>query len=123
MELVELASARLADFDAEIFEIHHKHKRDAPSGTARSLGEAVAAGRGELKEVVGRSGMTEPREKDELGYAAMRGGEGRSRNTGRRIERHQSLRAEERPELPLYGSELERNLPRRCLLPYSCPAR
>jgi 4-hydroxy-tetrahydrodipicolinate reductase len=75
MELVELASKRLEDFDAEIFEIHHKHKRDAPSGTARSLGEAVSAGRGELQEVVGRSGMSEPRAKNELGYAAMRGGD------------------------------------------------
>lgn len=75
MELVELASKRLADFDAEIFEIHHKHKRDAPSGTARSLGEAVEAGRGKLKEVSGRTGITEPRADDELGYAALRGGD------------------------------------------------
>ena len=75
MELVELASKRLADFDAEIFEIHHKHKRDAPSGTARSLGEAVEAGRGKLKEVSGRTGITDPRADDELGYAALRGGD------------------------------------------------
>ena len=75
MELVELASKRLADFDAEIFEIHHKHKRDAPSGTARSLGEAVEAGRGKLQAVDGRAGISDPRAKDELGYAALRGGD------------------------------------------------
>lgn len=73
-ELVELASKRLTDFDVEILEIHHKYKRDAPSGTARTLGEAVKSGRGELKEVDGRSGISEPRAANELGYAALRGG-------------------------------------------------
>ena len=74
-ELVELASRRLHDFDPEIFEVHHKHKRDAPSGTARALGDAVQAGRGELHSVLARSGISEPRVKNELGYGVLRGGD------------------------------------------------
>ena len=50
LELVELASKRLAGFEPEIFEIHHKFKRDAPSGTALALGDAVAH-RGHVQDV------------------------------------------------------------------------
>ena len=75
LELVELASQRLGGFEPEIFEIHHKFKRDAPSGTALALGEAVRQGRGPLKEVHARAGIDEPRGADELGYGTLRGGD------------------------------------------------
>jgi 4-hydroxy-tetrahydrodipicolinate reductase len=75
LELVESATRRLRDFEVEILELHHRHKRDAPSGTALALGKAVERGRGPVKAVMGRAGMGEPRAGDELGYAAVRGGE------------------------------------------------
>ena len=65
------------DFDIEVLEMHHKHKVDAPSGTALMLGEAAAAGRGvELTEVSdrGRDGITGARKKGSIGFAALRGG-------------------------------------------------
>jgi 4-hydroxy-tetrahydrodipicolinate reductase len=71
-ELGADAAARLADFAGEISEIPHRHKRDAPSGTALALGAAARRGRPALKDVLGRSGV---RANDELGYAAMRGGD------------------------------------------------
>ncbi len=75
LELVELASKRLNGFEPEIFEIHHKFKRDAPSGTALALGEAVSRGRGPLREVHARAGIDEARQSDELGYGTLRGGD------------------------------------------------
>lgn len=73
--LVEKAAAILGDdADVEVMEIHHRHKRDAPSGTALFLGEAVEAGSGKKRAVMGRQGMEPPRESDQLGYAALRGG-------------------------------------------------
>lgn len=76
MELVEMAAARLAAYDVEISEIHHRLKRDAPSGTAHALGEAVQRGRGKMVPVVGRQGFTPmTRANDELGYASLRGGD------------------------------------------------
>ncbi len=75
LELAELAARRLSGFDVEIFEIHHRHKRDAPSGTALALGEAVQRGRGTLTPVLARGGQSHEREAHELGYAALRGGE------------------------------------------------
>jgi 4-hydroxy-tetrahydrodipicolinate reductase len=75
-DLVERAAATLGEaFEVEISEIHHRFKRDAPSGTALALGAAVERGRGSLKSVHGRHGIGEPRAKDELGYAALRGGD------------------------------------------------
>ena len=65
-------------YDAEIVEIHHRHKVDAPSGTAIALGRAVAAGRGVSLESVmqsGRDGHTGPRPPGAIGFAALRGGE------------------------------------------------
>jgi 4-hydroxy-tetrahydrodipicolinate reductase len=65
-------------FDAEIVEIHHRHKVDAPSGTALALGEAIARGRGvDLGEVAdrGRDGMTGARTTGTIGFAALRGGD------------------------------------------------
>lgn len=76
LELVELAARRLAAYDVEILDLHHRHKRDAPSGTAYALGAAVTQGAGlRPSPVVGRAGMCAPRQANELGYAAIRGGE------------------------------------------------
>lgn len=76
--LVEKAAKALgAGWDAEIVEMHHKMKVDAPSGTALLLGEAAAKGRGiELAEhsARGRDGLTGPRKAGEIGFAALRGG-------------------------------------------------
>lgn len=65
------------DFDIEILEMHHKHKVDAPSGTALLLGEAAALGRAiNLAEnsVRVRDGHTGPREEGTIGFATLRGG-------------------------------------------------
>lgn len=76
LELVELAAKRLGTgFDIEISETHHRHKRDAPSGTALSLGKAAQAGRGPLQTVLRQEGMSEPRADNELGYGVLRGGD------------------------------------------------
>lgn len=66
------------DYDAEIIEMHHRYKKDAPSGTALSLGEAVATGRGlNFGEVARktRDGITGERTKSEIGFATLRGGD------------------------------------------------
>jgi 4-hydroxy-tetrahydrodipicolinate reductase len=73
--LVEQAARQLAGFEVEIAELHHRHKKDAPSGTALALGKAVERGRGPLQAVGGRHGVGEARQPDELGYAALRGGD------------------------------------------------
>ncbi len=78
--LTELASSRLKnDFDIEIIEAHHRFKKDAPSGTARRLGEIVAAVYGLPYEKAirnGRSGNTAiDRPKNEVGMHAVRGGD------------------------------------------------
>ena len=65
------------DFDIEILEMHHKHKVDAPSGTALLLGEAAAEGRAvslQEKSVRVRDGYTGPRETGTVGFATLRGG-------------------------------------------------
>jgi 4-hydroxy-tetrahydrodipicolinate reductase len=76
--LVRDAAARLGDdWDVEIVEMHHRHKADAPSGTALLLGQAAAEGRGvDLRAVSdrGRDGMTGPRVAGRIGFAALRGG-------------------------------------------------
>jgi 4-hydroxy-tetrahydrodipicolinate reductase len=67
-----------ASYDAEILEMHHRQKVDAPSGTALGLGRAVAAGRGvRLADVIvsGRHGVTGARKNGEIGFATMRGGQ------------------------------------------------
>ncbi|MCE2516453.1 MAG: 4-hydroxy-tetrahydrodipicolinate reductase [Alphaproteobacteria bacterium] len=78
-QLVEDAVKALGeDWDIEIVEAHHKHKVDAPSGTALALGEAAARGRGvKLKDVMdsGRDGITGEREDGAIGFAVMRGGD------------------------------------------------
>lgn len=65
------------DFDIEILEMHHRHKVDAPSGTALLLGEAAAEGRGvNLDDVAdrGRDGQTGARKSGDIGFAVLRGG-------------------------------------------------
>ena len=66
------------EFDIEIVEMHHRHKVDAPSGTALGLGRAAAEGRGvELKEraVRSRDGHTGARKPGDIGFATLRGGD------------------------------------------------
>ncbi len=79
LKLLEMAAKAFGtDADVEIIEAHHKHKVDAPSGTAYMMAEAVAQARGQnLKEVViyGREGQTGAREKGTIGIHAIRGGE------------------------------------------------
>ena len=76
--LVREAAARLGeDWDIEIVEMHHRHKVDAPSGTALMLGHAAAEGREvELDKVSdrGRDGITGAREAGRIGFASLRGG-------------------------------------------------
>ncbi len=65
-------------YDAEIVEMHHRQKVDAPSGTAVALGRAVAAGRGVALDDVresGRDGHTGARRTGAIGFAALRGGQ------------------------------------------------
>jgi 4-hydroxy-tetrahydrodipicolinate reductase len=65
-------------YDAEIMEMHHRQKVDAPSGTAVGMGRAVAKGRGRKLEdvmVSGRHGHTGARETGAIGFAALRGGQ------------------------------------------------
>ncbi|MBS1301900.1 4-hydroxy-tetrahydrodipicolinate reductase [Loktanella sp. SALINAS62] len=74
----KVAAALDADFDIEIIEAHHRHKVDAPSGTALMLGEAAAQGRGvDLADVrdSGRDGMTGARKRGDIGFHAVRGGD------------------------------------------------
>lgn len=76
--LVRRAAAALdADFDIEVLEMHHKHKVDAPSGTALLLGEAAAEGRGidlSSHSVRARDGISDPRRSGDIGFATLRGG-------------------------------------------------
>ncbi len=65
------------DWDIEIIEMHHRHKVDAPSGTALALGKAAAEGRGVEHDAVadrGRDGITGARKRGDIGYATLRGG-------------------------------------------------
>lgn len=75
----QIAAALPAEtYDAEIVEMHHRQKVDAPSGTAIGLGRAVARGRGvRLEDVMasGRDGHTGPRPAGAIGFAALRGGQ------------------------------------------------
>ena len=83
-KLVYQASAALDGFDIEIVEMHHKHKKDAPSGTALTLSESAAAGRGldiDKVRVSGRDGNIGERTKDEIAVMALRGGDIVGRHT------------------------------------------
>ncbi|BBO60247.1 4-hydroxy-tetrahydrodipicolinate reductase [Mycoavidus sp. B2-EB] len=78
-KLLELAARFLAsDYDIEIIEAHHRHKVDAPSGTALKMGEIVAQALGrDLAEVAvyGREGVTGERTSSTIGFATVRGGD------------------------------------------------
>ncbi len=83
-KLVALASKSLRDFDIEITEQHHRYKKDAPSGTAMTLGEHAAKARElDLDEVrvSGRNGLIGERKKDEIAIMALRGGDVVGRHT------------------------------------------
>ncbi|MGY6694413.1 MAG: 4-hydroxy-tetrahydrodipicolinate reductase [Roseinatronobacter sp.] len=74
----QVAAALGTEYDIEIVEAHHRHKVDAPSGTALMLGDAAAKGRGvTLADVAdrGRDGMTGARTEGAIGFHALRGGD------------------------------------------------
>jgi 4-hydroxy-tetrahydrodipicolinate reductase len=81
--LLAALTARVAatlgpEFDIEILEMHHRHKRDAPSGTSLLLGRAAAEGRAvalDERSVRSRDGDTGPRREGDIGFAALRGGD------------------------------------------------
>ena len=79
LSLVEAAARTLGPgYDIEILEMHHRHKVDAPSGTALALGEAAARGAGRVLAdcaVYAREGVTGERKPGAIGFAALRGGD------------------------------------------------
>jgi 4-hydroxy-tetrahydrodipicolinate reductase len=79
LKLLEVAARALDEsFDVEIVETHHKHKVDAPSGTALQMGEVIAAARGRRLEdcaVYARHGETGARRPGSIGFASLRGGD------------------------------------------------
>jgi 4-hydroxy-tetrahydrodipicolinate reductase len=75
-ELVETAVKRLGpSFDVELVEVHHRHKVDAPSGTALRLADAVKAARSDADLLYGRQGQPGARTQNEVGVMALRGGD------------------------------------------------
>ena len=83
-KLVYQASAALEEFDIEIVEMHHRHKKDAPSGTALTLAESAASARGvdlDKVRISGRDGNIGQRSKDEIAIMALRGGDIVGRHT------------------------------------------
>jgi 4-hydroxy-tetrahydrodipicolinate reductase len=85
MDLVGRAAELLARLgeraDVEIIETHHRHKEDAPSGTALKFGAIVRDGMGQAREVHGRSGRPGARPADEIGYHAVRAGDNPGEHT------------------------------------------
>jgi 4-hydroxy-tetrahydrodipicolinate reductase len=79
LKLLEMAAKSFAEgYDIEIVEAHHRHKVDAPSGTALKMGEVIAAALGrDLKQcaVYGREGVTGARDPSTIGFATIRGGD------------------------------------------------
>jgi 4-hydroxy-tetrahydrodipicolinate reductase len=79
LKLLELAAKSLATgYDIEIIEAHHRHKVDAPSGTALKMGEVIASALGkDLKDcaVYAREGITGERDPSTIGFATVRGGD------------------------------------------------
>ena len=79
LHLAEKAAAALGpEYDLEVVEMHHRHKVDAPSGTALALGKALASGRGldfDTARQSARDGQVGPRSSDEIGMFAVRGGD------------------------------------------------
>lgn len=82
--LVSAASKALSEFDIEIVEMHHRHKKDAPSGTAFTLATSAASARGlklENVRVSGRDGLVGARSKNEIAVMSLRGGDIVGRHT------------------------------------------
>ncbi len=79
LNLLQKAAQILGDaYDVEVYEAHHRHKIDAPSGTALAMGQAVADGlQRNLREVAvyGREGQTGARKTETIGFATVRGGD------------------------------------------------
>jgi 4-hydroxy-tetrahydrodipicolinate reductase len=79
LRLLDLAARSLAQgYDIEVIEAHHRHKVDAPSGTALAMGETLARALGrELKDcaVYAREGVTGERDPSSIGFATVRGGD------------------------------------------------
>ena len=79
LKLLEMAAKALSTgYDIEIIEAHHRHKVDAPSGTALKMGEVIAAALGrDLKDcaVYAREGVTGERSPSSIGFATVRGGD------------------------------------------------
>jgi 4-hydroxy-tetrahydrodipicolinate reductase len=79
LKLLEMAAKALSTgYDIEIIEAHHRHKVDAPSGTALQMGEVIASALGrDLKEcaVYAREGVTGERDPSSIGFATIRGGD------------------------------------------------
>jgi 4-hydroxy-tetrahydrodipicolinate reductase len=79
LKLLDVAARALREgYDIEVIEAHHRHKVDAPSGTALAMGEVVAAAMGRnLKDcaVYGREGITGERDPSTIGFATVRGGD------------------------------------------------
>jgi len=79
LNLLEKAAEALGDdYDVEIYEAHHRHKVDAPSGTALAMGQSVAGALNrDLSSVAvyGREGQTGARERETIGFATVRGGD------------------------------------------------
>ncbi|WP_063548061.1 4-hydroxy-tetrahydrodipicolinate reductase [Burkholderia territorii] len=79
LKLLEFAAKHFSHgYDIEIIEAHHRHKVDAPSGTALMMGEAVAGALGRSLDecaVYGRQGVTGERDPSTIGFAAVRGGD------------------------------------------------
>ena len=78
LKIVAEVAAILSDFDAEVVEIHHRTKVDAPSGTALALGRAIAAARRQdftANAIFGREGMTGVRPPEKIAVLAMRAGD------------------------------------------------
>ncbi|MEO8006842.1 MAG: 4-hydroxy-tetrahydrodipicolinate reductase, partial [Betaproteobacteria bacterium] len=76
--IAKIAAASLPGFDIEISEAHHRHKRDAPSGTALTLGDSVAQARGrQLADVAvyAHHGSAESRREDQICFSVVRGGD------------------------------------------------
>ena len=83
-KLVHMAAKTLQGFDIEIVEQHHRHKKDAPSGTALTLAESAARGRDldlDAVRISGRNGNIGERTKDEIAVMALRGGDIVGRHT------------------------------------------
>lgn len=79
LQVVQSVASRLGeDYDAEIVEAHHRHKQDAPSGTALALGQRIALARDKEFDAIvdhGRKGRTGERQRGRIGMHSLRGGE------------------------------------------------